>query len=236
MCPVTGSDAGLPVPGNVRRVGGIPCCRAHHVAAVAPAPHGTFLAASPRSQALWRDAVSAGSRRAPPTPAVFAALPRRESAVIARVATLWRIALGWVLVVGGLAALVLPGPGLLALFAGLAILSQHYEWARRRLEPVKIAAIRTAAEGVRDWWRMLLSGLGIATLFAAGVLWLWQPRMPEWWPLGEFWWLPGGWATGVALVVSGFAALALVAYSYRHFRGMSDAQVRAFVHDASNRR
>lgn len=148
---------------------------------------------------------------------------------MARVTAVWRIALGWVLVIGGIAALVLPGPGLLALFAGLAILSQHYEWARRRVAPIKLAAVRTAAEGVRDWWRMTLSGLGIAALLAAGVLWLWQPAMPGWWPLGEFWWLPGGWATGIALVVSGLAALALVIYSFRHFRGMSDEQVRALA-------
>jgi hypothetical protein len=150
-----------------------------------------------------------------------------ERTVITKVTAVWRIALGWVLVVGGLAALVLPGPGLLALFAGLAILSQHYEWARRRVTPIKLAAIRTAADSVRDWWRMTLSGLGIAALLAAGVLWLWQPPMPEWWPLGEFWWLPGGRATGVALVISGIAALALVVYSFRRFRGMSDEQVKA---------
>lgn len=156
--------------------------------------------------------------------------------MIARLSVLWRIALGWVLVVGGLAALVLPGPGLLALFAGLAILSQHYEWARRRVQPIKIAAIRTAAEGVRDWWRLMLSGLGIAALFAAGVLWWWRPPMPAWWPLGEFWWLPGGWATGVGLAVSGLVALAMVVYSYRHFRGMSDEQVRALVRESGEHR
>ena len=35
-------------------------------------------------------------------------------------------ALGWTLVLAGIAALVLPGPGLLAIFAGLFILSQHH--------------------------------------------------------------------------------------------------------------
>lgn len=142
---------------------------------------------------------------------------------------LWRITLGWVLVVAGLAALVLPGPGLLALFAGLAILSRHYEWARKRVAPIKTAAILTAAQGVKDWWRMILTGLGIAALLAAGALWLWGPAEPEWWPLGEFWWLPGGWATGVALVVSGLVALALTVYSFRHYRGMTAEELRAVV-------
>lgn len=142
---------------------------------------------------------------------------------------LGRIAVGWMLVIAGLAALVLPGPGLLALFAGLAMLSQHYEWARRRVAPIKLAAIRTAAEGVKDWRRLAVSGLGIAGLAAAGALWLWQPPVPRWWPLREFWWLPGGWATGATLVFSAVAAFALVAYSFRNFRGMSAEEIRALA-------
>ena len=34
--------------------------------------------------------------------------------------------LGWTLVVVGLALLVLPGPGMLALVAGIALLAPHY--------------------------------------------------------------------------------------------------------------
>ena len=45
--------------------------------------------------------------------------------------------LGWILVLLGLAALVLPGPGLLLLLAGLIVLSQEYDWAERRVEPLK---------------------------------------------------------------------------------------------------
>lgn len=61
-----------------------------------------------------------------------------------------KVVLGWLLVVAGVAALALPGPGLLALFAGLVLLSQQYEWARRRVEPVKRAAFRAAAESVQS--------------------------------------------------------------------------------------
>ena len=50
--------------------------------------------------------------------------------------------LGWVLVLVGVAALVLPGPGLLLLLAGLVVLSQEYEWAERRVEPVKDEGVR----------------------------------------------------------------------------------------------
>ena len=65
--------------------------------------------------------------------------------------------IGWVLVVAGIAALVLPGPGLLAIFAGLALLSQQYEWAERRLEPVKEKALEAAQDSVETWPRIVLS-------------------------------------------------------------------------------
>ena len=67
--------------------------------------------------------------------------------------------LGWVLVVAGIAALVLPGPGLLMIFAGMAILSQQYEWAEKRLEPVKEKALTAAEESVETWPRIVLSVL-----------------------------------------------------------------------------
>ena len=57
---------------------------------------------------------------------------------------------GWILVIVGLAALVLPGPGLLALFGGMASLATQYGWADRRLEPVRKAALRGAADSVKS--------------------------------------------------------------------------------------
>ena len=84
--------------------------------------------------------------------------------------------LGWLLVVGGIAALVLPGPGLLGLFAGLALLSQQYEWAERRLAPVKKKALEAAEDSVRTWPRIVASGTAAVVLVAAGVLWCLRPR------------------------------------------------------------
>ena len=49
--------------------------------------------------------------------------------------------LGWLLLLLGIAAIFLPGPGLLGVFAGLALLSQQYDWAERRVEPVKVRAL-----------------------------------------------------------------------------------------------
>ena len=127
--------------------------------------------------------------------------------------------LGWTLVVVGIAALVLPGPGLLAIFAGIALLSQQYEWAERRLEPIKQRALGAAAEGVETWPRIVISVVGALVLLGCGVLWIWNPPAPDWWPVGDSWWLIGGLATGATQVASGLIALALIVYSYRRFRG-----------------
>ncbi len=126
--------------------------------------------------------------------------------------------IGWILVVAGVAALVLPGPGLLMIFAGLVILSQEYEWAERRLEPVKVRALRGAAEGVETWPRIALSVSGALVLIACGVLWIVGPDVPSWWPVSDTFWLPGGAATGVTQVASGLIAVGLIVYSYRRFR------------------
>lgn len=129
-------------------------------------------------------------------------------------------ALGWILVLLGIAALVLPGPGLILLALGLFVLATQYEWAERRLEPVKNAALRTAADGVATVPRIMLSALGVAGLLALGVYWGISPDAPGWWPLRETWWLPGGWGTGTSLIFSGLIAGALVVYSYVNFRGI----------------
>ncbi|WP_104106236.1 PGPGW domain-containing protein [Nocardioides sp. 616] len=125
---------------------------------------------------------------------------------------------GWVLVILGLAALVLPGPGLLALFAGMAILATQYEWADRRLAPVKKAALGTAADSVKSWPRILLSMIGVLVLIGIGLFWGIGVEAPSWWPVDDKWWLRGGWGTGGTLIASGLIAFALIVYSYRNFR------------------
>lgn len=133
---------------------------------------------------------------------------------------------GWLLVLVGIAALFLPGPGLLALFAGMALLATQYEWAERRLEPVKQAALRTAADSVSSWGRIALSGLLIVFLVGAGIVWGLQPPVPSWWPLDAKWWLPGGWGTGGSLIASGVIAAAMLVYSYLNFRDIRDDEAR----------
>jgi uncharacterized protein (TIGR02611 family) len=133
---------------------------------------------------------------------------------------------GWTLLVVGIAALVLPGPGLLMIFAAMAILSQQYDWAERRLAPVKYRALKGAAESVETIPRVVASSIGVVLVFAAAALWIADPAVPSWWPVSDAWWLPGGLATAVTQIASGFIAIALIVYSYRRFHGKPEA-VRA---------
>jgi uncharacterized protein (TIGR02611 family) len=52
------------------------------------------------------------------------------------------MALGFVLLVAGVAMLALPGPGWLTIAGALAILAVEFEWARRALDRVKRIAAR----------------------------------------------------------------------------------------------
>ncbi len=125
---------------------------------------------------------------------------------------------GWLLILAGIVALILPGPGLLLLLAGLVVLSQEYEWAECRVEPVKEKAFDVARAGVASYPRIALSALGGAAVVAVGVWWSLDPEIPEVGPLGPS--LPlGGWPTGSSIVLSGLVALGLLVYSVTRFRG-----------------
>ena len=83
-----------------------------------------------------------------------AAEPTRFGAVVR---FLWRssrraivIVAGGALVVGGVAMLVLPGPGLLVIIAGLAVLAKEFVWAERALHSMK----RKAAQGANTAKRL----------------------------------------------------------------------------------
>jgi hypothetical protein len=125
---------------------------------------------------------------------------------------------GWLLVLVGIAALVLPGPGVLAVFAGMAILATQYEWAERHIVPVEKAALRGAEGSVKTWPRIFLSACGALLLVGIGIFWGLGPDAPAWWPVNDEWWLRGGWGAGASLIGSGVIALGLLAYSYVRFR------------------
>lgn len=128
-----------------------------------------------------------------------------------------RNVLGWGLLALGLAAILLPGPGLLLLLAGLVVLSQEYDWAARRVEPVKRQAFAAAAAGVQTVPRILVSVVAALALAGVGVLWGLDPQIPRFWIFGPT--LPfSGWSTGASLIVSAAIALGLLAWSFKHFR------------------
>ncbi len=142
---------------------------------------------------------------------------------------------GWLLLAVGLLALVLPGPGLLCLVAGLAVLSTRYWWAHKLMHPVKARAYRLAAESVKTRWRIFWSSSGAILLLAIGLVWGLRPPSPAWWKWPEDWWLLGGWGTAVSIMVSAGFALGLITYSHRRF-GLPMKARRIAVHRLAVRR
>lgn len=119
----------------------------------------------------------------------------------------WTIAvLGAVVLLVGLALLVLPGPGLLLVFAGLLILASEFPTLERYVDPARDRAMKAAEDSVSSPLRIagsVLCGLG---LFAAGIIW----------GLRVFSWLPfPGWSVGSSLILSGIILFALLGWSYR---------------------
>ena len=126
---------------------------------------------------------------------------------------------GWALLAIGIIAIPLPGPGLLGVFAGLLLLSQQYEWAEKRVEPVKMKALLGAAQGVESWPKIIASVVASLALAGAGVFWIVGPDQPSWWPLPDWSWLPGGMWTGITQIASAIFALGFIVYSYRRYHG-----------------
>ena len=125
----------------------------------------------------------------------------RRSNPAKRIAVL--VAGGLVLLVG-VVLLVLPGPGLLLVLAGLVILANEFPAVEKYVDPVQDRAMKAAEDSVSSPLRITGSVLAGLVLIAAGVAWGLFPDLPL-----------GGWATGSSLMLSGVVLLALLAYSYR---------------------
>jgi uncharacterized protein (TIGR02611 family) len=54
-----------------------------------------------------------------------------------------RVLGGFILIIAGVLMLVLPGPGILTILGGLAMISSEFEWAQRTIDWVKarVAAV-----------------------------------------------------------------------------------------------
>lgn len=118
--------------------------------------------------------------------------------------------LGAALLVLGLAMMVLPGPGILVIVAGLAVLATEYVWAQRLLkraksqaEKVQDAAVASPARtGLTVAFALGLLGLGIAMVVVRDL------AVPFWSPV-----------TGGILVVTALILLTTTYLTVRAARG-----------------
>lgn len=82
------------------------------------------------------DTKAAAANKAP----VASKAPAADTTARRTAALVWKsisISVGILLLLLGLACLVLPGPGVLLILAGLALLSPHSRWAHRLMQWVK---------------------------------------------------------------------------------------------------
>ena len=124
---------------------------------------------------------------------------------------------GAVLIAVGIAALVLPGPGLLLILVGLIVLATEFEWAEKRVDYMRGKALTAAAAGVETWPRIVVSAVSALVVIGVGVVWGLDPEIPEVWIFGPH--LPiAGWTTGGSIIAGGIIALGLLIYSVKRFR------------------
>jgi len=138
----------------------------------------------------------------------------------------WRIVAGiggGALVLVGIALLVLPGPGLLLVLAGLLVLAWQFPSVERYVDPVRDRAMQAAAESVASPLRIAGSVLAGLVLIGAGVVWGLLPDLPL-----------GGWNTGASLIFSGIVLLALLVYSYRRERSARAASGSSAHHPSTS--
>jgi hypothetical protein len=120
---------------------------------------------------------------------------------------------GGVVLLVGIALLVLPGPGLLLILAGLLILASEFPALERYVDPVRDRAMQAAEDSVSSPLRIagsVCAGLG---LLGAGVVWGLWPELPF-----------GGWSAGSSLILSGLILFALLIWSYRNVQARRAAR------------
>ena len=117
---------------------------------------------------------------------------------------------GGVLTVVGVILLVLPGPGLVLVLAGLLVLASEFPAVSRYVAPVRERAMKTAQDSVATPVRIAATATGGALLIAAGIVWATQ----DWLPLSS-------WSAGSSLILSGLIVFALLVWSYRRMRSVT---------------
>jgi hypothetical protein len=125
----------------------------------------------------------------------------------------WAIAIaGGLVFLIGVALLVLPGPGLLLVLAGLLMLASEFPALERYVDPVQERAMKAAEDSVSSPLRIAMSVCAGLGLIGAGVVWGLVPSLPF-----------SGWSTGSSLILSGIVLFALLIWSYRKVKARRDA-------------
>lgn len=130
---------------------------------------------------------------------------------------------GFALLALGAAMMVLPGPGIIVIVGGLAVLATEYVWARRLLIRAKREAEKVQEASISSPGRtagtvlfgLALGGLGLAMLIARDV------DLPFW-----------GLVTGSVLFVT---ALILLATTYLTFRSAHGKDTTHTGHEFADR-
>ncbi len=140
--------------------------------------------------------------------------------------------IGVALVALGVALTILPGPGILLIVGGLALLATEYVWARRLLVKAKKQAqdvqqaavsspLRTAASVA---FALAIVALGAAMLIVEDVAWpVWDQLLDRVW----------GDVTGGILVVTGLVLLATTYVTIRTARGEETTHTRKALRPTS---
>jgi hypothetical protein len=112
--------------------------------------------------------------------------------------------IGGALLLVGIAMLVLPGPGLLMVLAGLLVLASEFPALEKHVDPVRDRAMKAAEDSVSSPLRIAWSVLAGLGLIGAGLVWGIFPDLPL-----------GGWSVGSSLILSGIVLFVLLGWSYR---------------------
>lgn len=96
--------------------------------------------------------------------------PTRRAAKGALLTRLARLIGGTILIVLGLVMMVTPGPGLIAIAAGLALLAEDVPFARRLLDRVR-ARIPENEDGSISPWVFVFSGVMVVAAVLGSLWW-----------------------------------------------------------------
>jgi uncharacterized protein (TIGR02611 family) len=135
---------------------------------------------------------------------------------------------GVCLVLGGIALMPLPGPGMLVVVAGLAVLATEYVWARRLLRRAKAEAERAQEEAVASPVRIATTVLSSLAVCGVGITMLVVEDVP--WPFWDAFldslWTP---TTGGVVVVTSLIPLVTTAVTLRSSREDEEERAPASV-------